>query len=359
IGGECPVDTTFTLSINIDPPAAVTQEDACADNVNLIATPPGNYSYVWFRNGAQFNGSQQVQIGIADNGATYRFDARNRDTGCIIASPNFTATVLGTLSVTVSNAQPCEGVDFQLTATPNRTPDTYAWTLDGTVISGATTQVLQVTNDADGLYRVTITHTSGSYTCTANAEVQINVADVVPGSLLDQYIICPDPANADPASREVLLNPDPRDAYIAYNWFKDGVPLGVTTKTLLATEIGEYSVNVINRNSCPGSDRTDVIEECDPKISGPNAFRPGGLNKEFYLFTFFIADSPFDIFIYNRWGEMVFHSSDINFRWNGGYKNQAGQELPPGTYSYIVKYKSSYRPDKGVQEFRGGVVLLK
>jgi gliding motility-associated-like protein len=77
------------------------------------------------------------------------------------------------------------------------------------------------------------------------------------------------------------------------------------------------------------------------------------------LFTFFISETPFEIFIFNRWGEMVFHSSDINFRWNGGRDNQAAEDLPPGTYSYLVKYQSSYRPQDGVQEYRGGVVLLR
>ncbi|HEY3430075.1 MAG TPA: gliding motility-associated C-terminal domain-containing protein, partial [Cyclobacteriaceae bacterium] len=65
----------------------------------------------------------------------------------------------------------------------------------------------------------------------------------------------------------------------------------------------------------------------------------------------------FQIFIFNRWGEMVFQSNDLGFRWNGGYNNNANQPLPGGTYSYVVKYKSQYRNE--IQEQRGGVVLLR
>jgi gliding motility-associated-like protein len=77
------------------------------------------------------------------------------------------------------------------------------------------------------------------------------------------------------------------------------------------------------------------------------------------LFTFFIADTDFHIFIFNRWGEMIFESDERDFRWNGGYNNNPGQPLPAGTYSFVVKYKSSYRPEEGVQERRGGVALLR
>jgi gliding motility-associated-like protein len=109
------------------------------------------------------------------------------------------------------------------------------------------------------------------------------------------------------------------------------------------------------------------LVECNPVIVGPNAFRPtsaleqGGefVNQAFKLFTFFIDDTDFQVFIFNRWGEMIYTSNQREFRWNGGYNNNIGQMAPAGTYSYVVRYKSSYRPEKGIQETRGGVVLLR
>jgi gliding motility-associated-like protein len=118
-------------------------------------------------------------------------------------------------------------------------------------------------------------------------------------------------------------------------------------------------VNLVNIFGCASTDQTRVDIECTPKITGPNAFRPGGVNSDFFLYTFFIADTDFTIFIFNRWGEMVYQSTQRNFRWNGGYNNSIAQPLPPGTYAYIVKYKSAYQPGAGVQEKRGGVVLLR
>ena len=54
---------------------------------------------------------------------------------------------------------------------------------------------------------------------------------------------------------------------------------------------------------------------------------------------------------------MIFQSPERDFKWNGGYNNNLGQLAPAGTYSYVVRYKSSYRPEEGIQEKRGGVVL--
>ena len=67
---------------------------------------------------------------------------------------------------------------------------------------------------------------------------------------------------------------------------------------------------------------------------------------------------------------MVYQSKTLTFdascncrklgeKWNGGYNNDAGNPLPSGAYAYLIQYVSSYRPDQGVQEKRGGVVLLR
>ena len=86
---------------------------------------------------------------------------------------------------------------------------------------------------------------------------------------------------------------------------------------------------------------------------------PAASNQAFSLLTFFIDDSDFQIYIFNRWGEMIYESSDRRFAWNGGYKNNLSQILPAGTYSYVVRFKSSYRPEDGIQEKRGGVLLMR
>ncbi|MDH5599644.1 MAG: gliding motility-associated C-terminal domain-containing protein, partial [Cyclobacteriaceae bacterium] len=115
----------------------------------------------------------------------------------------------------------------------------------------------------------------------------------------------------------------------------------------------------LNAYGCPADKKLEVLLECDPYISAPTAFSPNGngQNDEFFIYSGFLMDENFQISIFNRWGEIVFHSTDKNFRWNGGYDN--GELMPGGTYVYVIKYMSKYQQQKGVQEKRGGVVLLR
>jgi len=73
------------------------------------------------------------------------------------------------------------------------------------------------------------------------------------------------------------------------------------------------------------------------------------------VFSFFITDN-FEVLIFNRWGEMVYESKNRKFQWHGDLN---GNLLPGGTYTYLVRYVSSFHPDQGIQELRGGVVLLR
>ena len=212
-----------------------------------------------------------------------------------------------------------------------------------------------------GVYRVT----ASAATCKATDDIDITLAPVTPGLLNEEAYICPDPANPDPNTRSVVLRPGD---FASYDWLKDGVSLGINTPTLTADAPGLYSVLLENLFGCGSSDKTNVLVECDPVIVGPNAFRPtsdvvglGGdmVNQSFHVYTFFIDDEDFEVFIFNRWGEMIFQSAERDFRWNGGYKNNLAQLSPAGTYSYLVRYKSSYRPEKGIMEKRGGVVLMR
>jgi gliding motility-associated-like protein len=147
---------------------------------------------------------------------------------------------------------------------------------------------------------------------------------------------------------------------VEYNWYKNDLLINYLKQTYTATSAGIYKVDITNSYNCTASDQTEVRSECIPKLVAPNAFRPGSketTNQNFFIYSFFITDQ-FEVVIFNRWGEIVFESKDKNFKWNGNYNN-GGQALPGGTYAYVLKYTSSFRPDKGVQEQRGGVVLIR
>lgn len=62
----------------------------------------------------------------------------------------------------------------------------------------------------------------------------------------------------------------------------------------------------------------------------------------------------FEMHIYNRQGQMVFHSTDINEEWDGRYR---GEYCPQGGYSYIIRYRDHITPGN-YQIVKGVVTLL-
>jgi gliding motility-associated-like protein len=126
-------------------------------------------------------------------------------------------------------------------------------------------------------------------------------------------------------------------------------------------EEGTYFFELENEYNCLTYDTTSVVAVCVPVIYAPNAFSPNAQiqeNQTFRLFPTFVGE--FEIFIYNRWGELVFYSDDLEFMVNTGWDGtKNGEFLPLGTYAYVIKYRSSTEPENGVIEQPGGVTIVR
>jgi gliding motility-associated-like protein len=60
-----------------------------------------------------------------------------------------------------------------------------------------------------------------------------------------------------------------------------------------------------------------------------------------------------DLKIYNRWGELVYSSNDINKGWDGTYN---GVQVNNGLYTYMLKLVFN---DKEVKTDKGSITLIK
>lgn len=94
---------------------------------------------------------------------------------------------------------------------------------------------------------------------------------------------------------------------------------------------------------------------CQCQLNIPNAFSPNGdgINDEFKP-SVNCLPAYFDLAIFNRWGQIVFKSSDINNTWKGTYN---GNLIPIGTYYYIIKIKGLY--DTLMRQKSGSITLLR
>lgn len=116
----------------------------------------------------------------------------------------------------------------------------------------------------------------------------------------------------------------------------------------------EYTVTGIDRNGCINKNKIEVkVSLDDNKFELPNAFTPNGDGKNdcFGLRNFGTSQKIYFI-IYNRWGEKMFETNNINTCWNGKYK---GQLVEGGNYVYYVRAQTSC----GEIVRKGNVILLR
>jgi len=119
-----------------------------------------------------------------------------------------------------------------------------------------------------------------------------------------------------------------------------------------------YQVVVTDTNGCKGSDVVDVKVITDLQIEVPTGFTPNGdgLNDIFLVYDRFggTGFQSFDLRVYNRWGELVFHSTDISEGWDGKNMHNS-KDMEIGTYVWML---SITKKDGVVEEPMVGNVSL-
>jgi gliding motility-associated-like protein len=104
---------------------------------------------------------------------------------------------------------------------------------------------------------------------------------------------------------------------------------------------GVYWVRVRTEYGCEGADTIVLRERCPTQWYVPNAFSPNddGWNDYFSVFGSDIL--ALRLSIYDRWGELVFESRDIQAAWDGTYRNRP---VSPGTYIWLAEIEG-FRED--------------
>lgn len=108
---------------------------------------------------------------------------------------------------------------------------------------------------------------------------------------------------------------------------------------------------VWNEFGCPDSASKTIFIEPITTIYIPNAFTPGGngINDTWKPIVKDVTD--YEIFVYNRWGNVVFHSSDSEASWDGTFK---GEKCPVDVYVW----KLWYRPVDNILRTKTGHVSI-
>lgn len=371
--------TTYFVDVTVNTAnVTFTQSDPCANTVTLTAdvVPAGNYTYIWYQGVTPITPSgRSIQVTTAENGQSFSVEAISTVSGCSFTSGPQTVNVFGEIVVSMQPVSPCRGEIFSIDA--NVIPGaTYQWFFKARGTTGPLTLIPGQTGSTltgrtlEGTYQVVATRNG----CSDELTQEIEFVDDPDGGLPTRRYICNRPENtacslAPPLNSTCTFTLEAAFG-VSWQWYRANEaggprsPLsGQTSRRLTVTAPGVYSVDIVGPSGCTTTDETEVIERCQPEFTLPNVFRPGSnqeVNQTFSVYPFqtFVSPEGFEIFIYNRWGEMVYQSNDLQFKWNGMYKGSGSQLLPGGTYTYVIKYFGSLT-DAGRQELRGSVLLLR
>ncbi len=164
---------------------------------------------------------------------------------------------------------------------------------------------------------------------------------------------------ADPTSGIYPLNVNFLNTTIngyQYYWdFGTGDFSSETSPSYLYSDTGKYNVNLIATSTNGCRDTSKVIINVYPEmiIYIPNAFSPNndGTNDFFYPVINRQVEK-YELFIYNRWGNLVFNSNNQYQKWDGKYQ---GEIVKEGVYYYIIYITAGNKEKK----FHSSLTILR
>ncbi len=249
----------------------------------------------------------------------------------VIGKHNYQAE--GTYSDTLQTVYNCDSI----VTTNLRVNPVKSTPIIKSICEGEAFVVGNSTYSSSGLYT---NHLSTSSGCDSIVTTNLTVNPLPVINLGNDMIICP--------GDTIKLTTGP--GFISYLW-SDGSVLS----HLLVTKPGDYSV-IVRNEWCPASDEV-YIGECGIKLVFPNAFSPdNNATNERFMPVVVGTLKSYLISIYNKWGQLVYESTNAAEGWDGTCK---GQLSPIGLYVYSVSYTAGIEPAVTHATVRGSVTLLR
>jgi gliding motility-associated-like protein len=345
-----------SVTINVDPPL----------NVSATATPQvcfgvsgtvyalggggngGPYSYLW--------STGQTSSSFIDTplvSTTYTVIINDGCSPPVQTTANIIVNPLPAVGFTPVNAVACIPVSVSFTDTANSIPGcTYHWNLgDGTSSTDVNPSHIYNT---PGQYGVTLTITTRQGCSSTLSLVNVVTANALPVAdftaphemTLNDAAISVGLSNLSEGSNSWLWDfGDNSGASTDFNPFHN------------YTDTGLYTIQLISYSSagCPDTAYRTVKVIGEFAIFIPNTFTPNGdgINDEFIARGIYIKD--YDMWILDRWGGKIYHSTSLSQPWNGTYLDD-GKICQSDVYIYKIKINDVYGKP---HEYVGRVTLVR
>jgi gliding motility-associated-like protein len=338
----CLVSQTVTITKTVD---------TAAISFSSTITEPSCYGYT----------DGQLRMNVAQTGAPVMYSMNNKPyqtsnifpmlgAGAYTIQVKDTAGCKGSLVANIYNPDPLQfsvniedascGLDNgELTLIGSGGTPPYYWMVNGDSVGSNVASGLKAATYALGV--------EDMHGCKNSGRAILDNVDYAPIQLLTHDTTVN-------AGQKVQLNASNAPDYV---WSPN---IGLSCDTCpspvaLALAPITYTVRTMTGRNCVSEDSVVIHLTFEKSIDIPNAFTPNndGRNDVFRIRAIGIAS--FHLFIYNRWGNLMFSTKDPDQGWDGYYK---GIFEPFGDYIYMLQY-SFVGDEKNIQHKTGIVTLIR
>ena len=371
----CEAKDTVSVVENGDLPTVVAADQVpfgCLDETVQLdgtgsATGP-NIFYSWTDASGTLIGNNLIET--VDTTGFFTLTVFDNTNGCSDSTTiEVVAVVDGEPATAMADGDPCSTEAMLLGNQPNGT--TGLWTsLSGAIIEDPSMATTLVTNLGTGDNVFTWTLSMGRCENYSSASVTVSVDQANVSANFDQVTIVP--AIADSITLDLLQNDvfgsegalfelvDPNTPIGGLKVADNGVMTYVKPHCFAGTIEFDYAICSVG---CPDiCDTTSVkiiveIDDSEDCNDVANGITPNGDGVNDALIFDILLNNPNEypnneIIIFNRWGDVVYRASPYQNDWKG--TNESGQDLPQGTYYYILKLSIAES-----EIIRGDITILR
>ena len=307
-------------------------------SASVTTSDQANSTFLWNTIPAQ-TGSTILNV----NSGVYNVVATDITTGCL-ATVNVAVSINSVFSFTSSSSsENCNLLDGKAWVENPKAGYTYLWS------NGSVTDT--ITGLSQGVYQVIVYYGS----CIQNGSVSVgeNPAPIADFAFTPSIL-----TNMESqVAKFTDLSTQTSNPITNYIWnFGDSLNSSSTNSNIIIniltpqhdyTDVGTYTVNlkIIDSKGCTSDTSKQIIEKDFFTIYIPNAFSPNGdgINDYFpeaplFRYGNIIDASDFTMIIFDRFGEIIYSTNNINQPWNGKFNN-VGDIVQVGTYVYRIVVK--------------------
>ncbi len=361
-----------TVFVSILPPLQVTtsgNDSICSGNsITISATATGGsgngYTYAWTENGNPIGTGQSITVTPSSTNTNYCVTVTDdcetpSASDCLIMDFYLNPDV----NFTADNVAGCYPVPVNFTNTTSSNLIGSSIWLFGDGNGSEDTLTTSYTYQIPGCYDVTLTVTSPDGCVSDTTIPQMICAYDYPDA---DFIMGPQPTNL--YNTEINFSDQSFGTPLTYEWFfGDSIYSGLLGASdeqnpsfvFPDQDPGSYEVTLVvtNQYGCTDTTYQTVIIDGVYNIYVPNAFTPNGdgINDFFAPVGEGIDADNYELLIFDRWGELVYRSTDQGLSWGGTIK---GVELAkPEVYVWKLVAKDRWTEDK--HQYIGHVTLVR